>query len=150
VLAYDPRTVVPTRADEAAGRAFLERLRSYPGDVFIPAHSYYAAMAGKPTFAHWATITDTSGMWDTNLDVQHGGQNDPRRAIITDEVLAAIEARRFSAIILDDIPRELEGYWDALLAPHYQLDGRAFDSEDFITVSGAASRPDLIYVPRPR
>lgn len=148
LLAYDPRVVVPTAADEAAGRDFIARLRTYPGEVFIPSHSFYTAQAGKPTFAHWATITDTSGIWDTDMDVQRGGEHDPRRAYIMDEMLAAIEAKRFSAIILDDNERELTHFWNEVLEPYYRLEGRTFDTDVFQPVSGALSRPDLIYVPR--
>jgi hypothetical protein len=149
LLAYDPREVLPTAADERAGQAFVARLREYPGDVFIPAHSYYTALAGKPTFAHWATITDTSGIWDTNVDVQRGGQNDPRRASILDDLTSAIQSQRFDAIILDDNQKELTAFWNELLAPYYRLEGRAFGDDDvFVTVSGVRSRPVLIFVPR--
>jgi hypothetical protein len=149
LLAYDPRVTLPTAADEQAGRALVDRLAAYPGEVFIPAHSQYAAMAGKPTFAHWATITDTSGIWDTNLDVQHGGAHDPRRASLMQELEAAVAAQRFSAIILDDNEKELTAFWNDLLAPHYRLEGRLFDDDHvFQTVSGVRSRPQLVYVPR--
>jgi len=148
-LVYDPRGTLPTTADRQAGEAFLEQIRAYPGEVFIPAHTYYPFMAGKPTHAHWASITDTSGIWDTNVDVQRGGVNDPRRAIILEEVQQAIAQQRFSAIILDDIPKELDNYWTPLLAPYYQLDQTVFtDPNVFWTVSGAHKRPQLIYVPK--
>jgi len=149
ILLYDPRTVLPSARDERAGRDLLALVRSYPGEVWIPAHSYYTALVGKATYVHWATITDTSGIWDTNLDVQHGGSNDPRRQIILDEIMAAVAEKRFDAIILDDIPKELQAYWDNLLAPTYRLERRAFAEADvFWTVSGAPKRPDLVYVRR--
>ncbi len=147
MLAYDPSTVLPSGRDERAGRDMLALIRSYPGGVFIPAHSYYTALVGKPTYVHWATVTDTSGLWDTDLDVQHGRQNDPRRQIILDEVKAAVAGQRFDAIILDDIPKELDAYWNDLLSPYYRLEGKIFEEPDvFWTVSGAAKRPQLIYV----
>ncbi len=149
VLLYDPRTVLPSARDERAGRDLLALVRSYPGEVWIPAHSYYTALAGKSTYSHWATITDASGIWDTNLDVQHGGSNDPRRQIILDEIKAAVAGQRFDAIILDDIPKELRAYWDDLLAPTFRLERRAFAEPDvFWTVSGAPKRPELIYIRR--
>ena len=149
ILLYDPRTVLPSARDERAGRDLIALVRSYPGEVWIPAHSNYTALAGKPTYSHWATITDASGIWDTNLDVQNGGSNDPRRSIILDEIKAAVAEQRFDAIILDDIPKELRAYWDDLLAPTYRLERRAFAEQDvFWTVSGAPKRPDLIYIRR--
>ena len=149
ILVYDPRTVLPAARDEHAGNDLLALIRSYPGEVWIPAHSYYTAMVGKPTYVHWATVTDTSGIWDTDLDVQHGGQNDPRRQIILDEIKAAVAAKRFDAIILDHIPKELRAYWDDLLSPYYRLDRKLFADDDvFWTVSGAPKRPQLVYVRR--
>ena len=149
ILIYDPRTVLPSARDERAGYDLLSLIRSYPGEVFIPAHSYYAALVSKPTYVHWATITDTSGIWDTDLDVQHGGKNDPRRQIILDEIQAAVASQRFDAIILDDIPKELKAYWGDLLAPHYRLERKVFAEPDvFWTVSGAGNRPQLVYIHR--
>ena len=149
ILLYDPRTVLPSARDERAGRDLLTLVRSYPGEVWIPAHSYYTALVGKATYVHWATVTDTSGIWDTNLDVQHGGSNDPRRQIILDEIKAAVAGQRFDAIILDDIPKELRAYWDDLLAPTFRLERRAFAEPNvFWTVSGAPKRPELVYVRR--
>ena len=149
ILLYDPRTVLPSARDERAGRDLLTLVRSYPGEVWIPAHSYYTALVGKATYVHWATVTDTSGIWDTNLDVQHGGKNDPRRQIILDEIKAAVAGQRFDAIILDDIPKELRAYWDDLLAPTFRLERRAFAEPNvFWTVSGAPKRPELVYVRR--
>jgi hypothetical protein len=148
-LVYDLRTVLPSARDERAGHDLLSLIRSYPGEVFIPAHSYYAALVGKPTYVHWATITDTSGIWDTDLDVQHGGKNDPRRQIILDEIQAAVASQRFDAIILDDIPKELKAYWGDLLAPYYRLERKVFAEPDvFWTVSGAGNRPQLVYIRR--
>jgi len=149
IMLYDPRTVLPSARDERAGNDLIALIRSYPGEVWMPAHSYYTALAGKSTYSHWATITDASGIWDTNLDVQAGGSNDPRRSIILEEIKAAVAEQRFDAIILDDIPKELRAYWDDLLAPTYRLERRAFAEQDvFWTVSGAPKRPDLIYIRR--
>jgi len=119
------------------------------GEVFIPSHSYYPALVGKPSHAHWAAITDASGLWDTNLDVQRGGKNDPRREIIMDELRAAVASQRFDAILLDDYAAERHAFWDDLLAPYYELDRRAFaDANVFWTVSGSPARPQLVYVPK--
>jgi len=149
ILIYDPRTVLPSARDERAGHDVLSLIRSYPGEVFIPAHSYYAALVGKPTYVHWATVTDTSGIWDTDLDVQHGGKNDPRRQIILDEIQSAVASQRFDAVILDDIPKELNAYWNDLLAPYYRLEREVFAAPDvFWTVSGASKRPQLVYIRR--
>lgn len=149
MLAYDPRTVLPTARDERAGQGLLALVRSFPGEVFIPSHSYYPALVGKPSHAHWAAITDTSGIWDTNLDVQRGGKNDPRREIIMDELRAAVARQRFDAIILDDYAAERHAFWDDLLAPYYELDRQVFaDANVFWTVSGSPARPQLVYVPK--
>jgi dolichyl-phosphate-mannose-protein mannosyltransferase len=150
-LAYDPRTLLPTARDERAGREMLALIGSYRGDVFVAGGSYYTAMVGKPTFANWGAIVDSSGLWDTNLDVQRGKQPDPRRRIILDELEAAVASQRFDAIILDDTSGAgpWDVYWNQLLAPYYQFDRRVFSEPDvFWTVSGGPTRPQLVYVPR--
>jgi hypothetical protein len=151
-LVYDPRTVLPTARDERAGQEMLALIRSYPGDVFVAGGSYYPAMVGKPTFANWGAIVDSSGLWDTNLDVQRGKRPDPRRRIILDELEAAVASRRFDAVILDDTSGTgpWDTYWNSLLAPYYRFDRIIFAEPDvFWTISGGPTRPQLVYVPRP-
>lgn len=147
---YDPRSVLPTPRDERAGQDMLTLVRSFTGDVFVSGGSYYPAMVGKPTYANWGAIVDSSGLWDTNLDVQRGGQNDPRRQSILDELEAAVASQRFDAIILDDTSGTgpWDTYWNNLLTPYYRLDRRIFAEPDvFWTVSGGQTRPQLVYVP---
>ena len=57
-LAYDPRQYVPTAADRAAGEHLLATIRGIPGDVFVPAHGYLTALAGKRTFTHEVAFRD--------------------------------------------------------------------------------------------
>ena len=150
-LVYDPRTVLPTARDERAGQEMLALIRSYPGDVFVAGGSYYPAMVGKPTFANWGAIVDSSGLWDTDLDVQRGKRPDPRRRIILDELEAAVASRRFDAVILDDTSGTgpWDTYWNSLLAPYYRFDRIIFAEPDvFWTISGGPTRPQLVYVPR--
>lgn len=147
-LYYDPRQVLPTARAERAGQDLLTVIRSYPGEVFIPAHSYYTSMAGKPTYAQWAAVVDASGLWDTDLDVRLGGKPDPRRQIILDEIKQAVATQRFAAIILDDNDEWLRFYWHKLLAPYYHLDRFVFvEHDEFRTIVGPNWRPELVYVP---
>lgn len=148
VLAYDPRTMIPSPRAEHAGQELLALIRAYPGEVFIPAHSYYTAMVGKPTYAQWAAVVDVSGLWDTDLDTRLGGPPDPRRRIILDEIEQAVMAQRFDAIILDDNDDWLTFYWNKVLAPYYHLERRVFvERDEFRTIVDPRWRPQLVYVP---
>ena len=49
---------VPRRSDTVAAEHLLDRLRSVPGPVFIPFHTYYGALAGKRTFVHRMGVRD--------------------------------------------------------------------------------------------
>jgi hypothetical protein len=49
---------VPRRSDYVAAGRLLDRLRSVPGDLFIPFHTYYGALVGKRTFVHRMGVRD--------------------------------------------------------------------------------------------
>ena len=93
VLVYDPRTLVPTSRDAAAGRAIVERIRQLPDGVLVLDHGYLAEMAGKRSFAHGWAMTDV--LWADHADA--GGA-------LESEVRGAIAARRFPALVLDATP----------------------------------------------
>ena len=88
------------------------------------------------------------------VDVQRGGQDDPRRASILQDLTAAIQSQRFDAIILDDNPKELAAFWNELLAPYYRLPiGRGLGHNDHwktgIVVSQAYNLAHLRKAPVP-
>jgi hypothetical protein len=132
-LTYNPVKLVPTRADLAAGKQFIERLKSFPGDVFIPYHPYYAVMAGKNPYALSICMSD---VWR--------GDNGPIAANLVTQLKQALDEKRFSAVIVDtDV--DLLGLY---IGEFYTDNGSAFSKERvFFPVTDLPMRPSRIYVP---
>jgi hypothetical protein len=134
VLAYDPRKAIPSDQDKKAGYELLERLRSIDGEVFMPAHGYMLAMAGKSTTAHEMAMSDVLG--------KSGGRPGAK---LKEEVVTAIREKRFAAVILDTefMRKEVE--------KHYRRQGDVFGKKDkdvFYPIAGMKTRPKGIYVPK--
>jgi hypothetical protein len=60
-VGYDLRGFLPSSADRVLGDALVARLAAAPGDVFVPDHSFYAHLAGKPTRLHAMNLADLEG-----------------------------------------------------------------------------------------
>jgi hypothetical protein len=60
-LGYDLRAFLPSREDRSRGDALVSRLAATPGDVFVPSHSFYPHLAGKPTWLHSMNLADLAG-----------------------------------------------------------------------------------------
>ncbi len=137
-LAYDPRGLVPTRADRAAGEALVAKIAALPGDVLIPAHGYLAEMAGKPAHAHEMAVED----------VLRGRGGEPARAL--DAALRAdVARRRFGAILLNGESPMLETTARIELAPEYVRAGPLFDNPlVFRPKSGIPARPKILFLAR--
>lgn len=134
LFAYDPRMQVPTDADRRAGDAFVERLRATPGDAWVPDHGYLAERAGKGASAHGMAVIDLLRS-DDHATAQR----------FVDELVRAIQARRWGAIVLDQ-------RWDAdlpALGAQYSAATIPWPSERaFVPVTGDPRRPGTWYAPR--
>jgi hypothetical protein len=75
---------LPQPSDRLAAGRLLDRLRSMPGDLFIPFHTYYGALVGKRTFVHRMGVRDVG----VGLGRPEGLDQ-------------ALQAQFFSAIVLD-------------------------------------------------
>ncbi len=132
-LRYDPRRLIPTSGDRAAGAAVVEQIAAVPGEVFVPHHGYLARLAGKRGFAH------TLAMDNVFLDDAGSTKRD-----LEQEMSQAIAGRRFAAVLLESDRR----YADRITAEYPQC-RRLFDRTDvFWPVAGAGLRPEWLCVPR--
>jgi hypothetical protein len=131
-LGYDPRPLVPTAADRAAGDALVETIAGLDGEVFIPNHGYLARRAGKREFAH------TLGIDNLLLDDL---ESDARRELELD-FLRHFRERRFGAVIIDSDGRYAE------FAEAFYGRGRPLFEEDdvFFSPSGGRIRPETLYL----
>jgi Dolichyl-phosphate-mannose-protein mannosyltransferase len=99
VLAYNPLAQLPTPADEAAGWSLVQRIRDTPGDVFVPRHPYLPARADKPEFMHWMAYWDVVRCVDL-----------PAAQRLLNETRAALQQKRFAAVVVDGLFRPVTGY----------------------------------------
>ncbi len=130
LLAYNPLTQIPSKADRAAGDRLIQLIESFDGEVFVPYHGHLPTLAGKQIYAHAMAISDVLSSKDKSV-----------RAILTDDLREVFRDHYFAAIILDE-PWMMEE-----IKPSYYYQGTVFSSDDvFWPVTGMDVRPELIYL----
>ena len=136
-LRYNPQAQIPTARHHQTAEAFVEYLAEYPGEVYVPYHTEYAVLAGKPAFAHQAAL------WD----VLRGETDNRGKSILVQSLTEALRARRFDAVILDG-----DGQWNFLsgLEESYSLQPEALPPDLGPTpLTGWLISPQLISLPKP-
>jgi hypothetical protein len=136
---WQPRSFIPTEADVAAGDRLIRRIRAIDGDVWIPSHPWYAALAGKAPHVHRMGIKDvTTG--------QPGGVER-----IVSGLEEALRRHRFAAIVLDnrdtflEVPALGRYYHRALTLPDDEKP-RLYTGAGNVE-SGNPLLPDAIWLP---
>ncbi|MBU0677914.1 MAG: hypothetical protein KJ626_07325 [Verrucomicrobia bacterium] len=130
-LFYDPTVQIPTRDDRDAGDHLIELIQRFSGEVYIPAHSHYAVMAGRPALAQQVA----------SYDIERSNRPDIV-APFTNELHSAISTGRFDAIILDHP-------WHIDAMDRYEYRGDLFNNDVvFWPVTGRRIRPKGVYVRR--
>jgi 4-amino-4-deoxy-L-arabinose transferase-like glycosyltransferase len=136
-LMYNPlgeKMLFASARQRRAGDAFIAKLKSMPGDVWIPFHGYIGTLADKPTHVHFMAMNDALVPHDsTSARFQH-------------QIDSSLAAHAFSAIILDE---ESVYRWDSV--QHYTRASEIFNIPNvFLSRIGeAGTRPDYIYLPAP-
>ena len=119
---------VPRSSDYIAAGRLLDRLRSVPGDLFIPFHTYYGALVGKRSFVHRMGVRDVS----TGLGRPQGLDQ-------------ALRDQSFSAIVLDwkVLPGEFP-----FVDSRYHLWRSLREGTDSVRMfAGAQTSPNALLVP---
>jgi hypothetical protein len=125
---WRPHRFIPTAADVAAGDRLIARLRSIEGDVWMPSHPWYLAMAGKTPHVHRMGIKDVTTRQTRTID----GLDDRLRN------------HAFAAIVLDnrdlhlELPQIQKFYRPARSLPN---------DEQPRVYTGADVRPTSIWLP---
>ncbi|MBN1771820.1 MAG: DUF2029 domain-containing protein [Deltaproteobacteria bacterium] len=132
VLDYPLARQVPTPTDERAGRALVERIRGFAGEVWMPSHGFWTTLAGKPPFVHRMAADDIVRSGDRARSVR-----------LEKEIRAALAARRFAAVIVSD------SYFRLELERTYRLVGPAVAGDGVLVPrAGEPFRPGELFVPR--
>ncbi len=142
LLAYDPRQYLPSAADRKAGDELVSWMKQVQGDIFLPNHTTLTDMAGKPTHAHLGMMWDIFRADDPNAN--------QTLAPLKQEILTALETRRFEAVILDDTEQTmlLDFYKPFMqtLEENYTYLKPAIPGGGLIPVVGYKTRPHSIYI----
>jgi hypothetical protein len=125
---WKPERYTPTAADALAGDQLIRRLKSIPGDIWMPSHPWYPVMAGKTPHVHRMGIKDVTTRQPRTVD----GLDDSLREHV------------FAAIVLDD--RDVHGELPAL-ARSYHLAFVLPRTERPRVFTGAVVVPDSIWLP---
>ncbi len=137
-LTYDPRALIPTPEDRAAGERLVARIAELEPPVLLPDHGYLLRRAFGPTArpgVHGMAIND----------LLKSRSADEARALV-EALTKALQSRRYSAVILDE-------RWDddlPALAEHYHPPSALWAPDDaaFVPVTGAPKRPTWLYLRR--
>lgn len=136
VLVYNPADQVPSPAQGRRARHLVAALRDLPGSVFLPGHGWYLSLAGKPTSAQGAAISD----------ILRGKAASARRDL-NRELRRAVAEQRFDAIVVDSIPRY--SYLPSNLRRYYRPDHRLFQRDALLLPqTGTLTGPLTVWVPR--
>lgn len=130
-LSWTPARWIPRASDRAAGDALIARLAAIDGEIMIPAHPWYARLAGKPTQVHRMGLMDMQA------------PQAPRRYAI-DGLHDSLESQRFAAIVLDRWP----DFWLREVPRYYRPDEILPRDERPRTVTGATTAPRHIWRPK--
>jgi hypothetical protein len=135
-LADLPASVVPSAEDREAGERVVAAIRADAGEVLVLAHPDLARRAGKAGSVHEIML----------LDVRALGDSSARR--LERELLEGFVSRRWSAIVLDH-GEEAEWPFRIAARDYAVAETLAIPRDAFWTKSGARTRPETIWRPRP-
>jgi hypothetical protein len=111
----------------------MRKLRTMPGEVYIPYHGYIARQAGKPSHAQLLATIDVLRVHDTTS------------ARLQTDLDSAFARHRFSAVIMEESDAfRLDS------VSHYTYVGRMIAEPNvYLTrVGDAATRPEFIFTPK--
>jgi len=134
MLMYSPSAQIPTVADRAVGEQLVQLIAATPGEVYVPRHPYLSELAGKRGFAQTQAITD----------ILDAGDKETKQRL-SDEVDQAYRERRFQLVIIDGRNSALGREFKR----NYVRARSVVEGEAFWPVTGAKTRPEWIYEPRP-
>ncbi len=92
---YSPKLSIPSPDVRVSEQQFVDWLRLFPGDIWVPTHPYEAVLAGKSAHSDEAAIHDAL----------RPGQAAINRPLLR-EIRQAIDTESLDAIVLDRAPQE--------------------------------------------
>ncbi len=132
MLAYDPATTLPTKRERLAREHLLARIKSIPGDAWIPTHGHLSVMAGKKAWVHQMAVDDIIR------------QENPIASELRADIADALRRKQFKLVITDN------DFFDREVLSSYTRAGEAYPRPDLgFNVTGVHYRSGELFVPRP-
>jgi 4-amino-4-deoxy-L-arabinose transferase-like glycosyltransferase len=131
LLLYDPRPLLPTDSDRAAGERVVEALRALPGPVLVIDHSYWSTLAALPEHAHGWAVTDV--VW---ADRAKAGPS------LEAEIRSQLQQQRFTTIVVDTGT----SWFLEDVESGYTAAGALTGGEPYRPRSGAPRHPERVFV----
>lgn len=133
LLIYNPFIYIPSNDDLTAGKAVIEKINAYEGEVYIPYHPYLTLAAEKkgPQAHHMAVF-----------DILRGDGGGKNFETINKELNDYISGKKAEIIIVDNLKYS---HID-LIQKNYDYKGPVFNHGYFYPVSGMKTRPEHIFV----
>ena len=129
---WEPTKYMPTARDIAAGERLIARIHAIDGDVWMPSHPWYLALAGKSPRVHRMGIKDVT--W--------------RQTRTVDGLDAALEHHAFAALVLDGTDvHNAEPATISKVNASYRAAFKIPPDERPRVFTGARVNPDSIWVP---
>lgn len=137
-LYYNPLNNVPAQRDVIAGQGLINTISQQPGKVLMPSFCFMVQAAGKNSDCfHIVAFEELQGYF--------GGPMTPLGAEMSNSIKQAIQEKRYSAIIVGNMPFP----WRDELEQYYTIQRSLFDDNvTFLTYSTVPVRPEFIYVPK--
>jgi hypothetical protein len=135
-LYYPPSAQIPTAGDRAYWDSFVAKLRTLPGEVYVPYTGFVPTLAGKETYASILSVRVVIKRAASNLQAERAMEA---------EFFKTLGGRRFPSIILD-APRMMFCFEDALDANYGSEPWQG--GEGGYPVTGWRIRPEKIYRPK--
>ncbi len=127
---YNPKTQIPTKADQKAGEQIVQQITKENGEVWILNHPYLALFSAKEPMAHRMALEDV-------LRVPDSVSADVKR-----EIRDAIFQKRFNSIYLNTTSVEEEAILPLGFNLHYSFKDSMFQAERiFRPKTGVKLRP---------
>lgn len=129
VLIFKPDRAIPKSNDLKTGWEFINILKNFDGEVFIPGHCFISRYAGKKSYTHYVLLND---LFISNLQEKNE---------LFREWEKALKEAKFQAIILDkqmNLP---------LVEEYYEYKSNITNEAFFSTPTGRTN-PVRLYLPK--
>jgi len=134
-LTYSPQQQIPSLLDRQQGERLQQLIASFPGEVYLSDHPWYAGDMDKPTQAQDMAVRD----------ILRASDSEEWKRLLEEAMAAAIVEQKYAALIVDfeDFPLRVPDF-----EVYYELVDSGLSGDAFLPVTGWDRKPAYLYVRR--